>query len=209
VLRLQAGDGNIGRSIPTWSVVGVGLMDYHFWRIVVGLGVPGLALGVFFALYNKLPITLAPVPPEWTGPIAILFLVLTAAVVVFAIATHRPAVNAPNRENKPKLPKGYRRFHVLIVGPDGHASSIAQADFPQSTPWHQATNAFAVNFDFPQEPRYRLLDIEQGVWLPEPKTLAAIKKGLDTIGVVHEIAAEKCRCRSNDVARSGSAAKII
>ena len=64
----------------------------EFWRIVVSLGVPGLALGVFYMLYKgalqkwKFP----QVPKRWVAPLVTLYLVLAAVVVLVAIHRWAP-----------------------------------------------------------------------------------------------------------------------
>jgi hypothetical protein len=61
-----------------------------FWRIVAALGVPGLALGVFFMLLKGFHWRFPSVPRNWVGPIIVLFLVLTSVVVLFALNRWAP-----------------------------------------------------------------------------------------------------------------------
>ena len=64
-------------------------MESIVLRIGAALGVPGLALAVFYLLYRALNLPL--LPTEWIGPIVLVFLLLTAAMVFFALYFYRPA----------------------------------------------------------------------------------------------------------------------
>ena len=65
-------------------------MEMGFWRLAVGLGVPGLALGVFFALFRAFKWDFPQVPVVWVGPLIVIFMVLTTAVVLYALTLWRP-----------------------------------------------------------------------------------------------------------------------
>ena len=175
-------------------------MDERFWKIVVTLGVPGLALGVFFGLYNKLGFTFAPVQAEWTGPIAIVFLVLVAIVVIVALMKYRPTTPAPSDSSEPPVPSGYRRFRVLVLSAN-NPGTIDRVDLPKTLPWNQAANGFVVGFDLPQDPvLYRLLDVEAGTWLDAPRTIGELKTKSPLIALVHKDAAAKYGTSASDVA---------
>lgn len=60
------------------------------WKVGAGLGIPGLALVVFYMLFKKLDWKLGPVPSKWTGLLLALFMVLVTAVALFAIDRFAP-----------------------------------------------------------------------------------------------------------------------
>lgn len=159
-------------------------MDDRLWKTAAALGIPGLALAVFFSLYNKFGFTFAPVPSEWTGPIAVLFLVLTAAVVIIAIIRYRSGTPPRNQIYEPALPKGYRRLRVLVLTPT-RTGKIERADLPETVPWNQAANGFVVGFQLPQDPSlYRVLDVERGKWLEAPNTVGGLNPRSHVIALV-------------------------
>lgn len=65
-------------------------MDPKFWKAAVGLGVPGLALAVFYQLYQKLDWPLAKIPPDKMFLLVLVFMVIVAVVVLFALFLYRP-----------------------------------------------------------------------------------------------------------------------
>lgn len=161
-------------------------MPDRLWKIAATLGVPGLALAIFFSLYNKFGFTFAPVPQEWTGPIAALFLVLTAIVVAIAIVRHRSGTSPGEKTSEPAVPRGYRRLRVLVLARN-MTRTIARADLPKTVPWNQAANGFVVGFELPQDPSlYRLLDVERGKWLEAPHTIGGLSRKSRVIALVHK-----------------------
>jgi hypothetical protein len=58
-------------------------MESMFWRVVTSLGVPGLALGMFYKVIVNLQTLSA--PPEWVGPLLLLTLCLTSAITFYAL----------------------------------------------------------------------------------------------------------------------------
>src|SRR5215203_2744924 len=83
-----------------------------FWRIVVSLGVPGLALGVFYMLYGALrkQWSLSKLPTKWVFPAICLYMALAAWVVLYALKLWAPVRSAP-----------VSLYHVRIIalGPEG------------------------------------------------------------------------------------------
>ncbi|MFL6237106.1 MAG: hypothetical protein ACJ76N_28510 [Thermoanaerobaculia bacterium] len=71
-------------------------MELNILKVVVSLGVPGLALGVFFLLFRSFRWRLSPVPKEWAGPVIVLFMVLTSTVIFYALTLWAP--NHPSSE---------------------------------------------------------------------------------------------------------------
>lgn len=65
-------------------------MPASVWEIFITLGVPGLALGVFYALFKGLKWDFPKVPKAWVGPIVVLFMVLIAAVTSYALTLFKP-----------------------------------------------------------------------------------------------------------------------
>lgn len=61
-----------------------------FWRIVTSLGVPGLALGVFYMIIVNLGLSSA--PPQWVGPLMLVALCLSAGIT-FSSLHPRNATN--------------------------------------------------------------------------------------------------------------------
>ena len=71
----------------------------EFIELVIGLGVPGLALGLFYLLFKKLNIT---VPPSYQGPVAILFLVIVGGITFYAL--HNFSAISPDNEDSIEQP---------------------------------------------------------------------------------------------------------
>jgi len=72
-------------------------MDARVWRVFASLGIPGVALGVFYALYRGLGFTFSPVPASWTGPIVVLFLLVVGGITFFALERYAPDRKPPQR----------------------------------------------------------------------------------------------------------------
>ncbi len=60
-------------------------MEPDIWRIFVSLGVPGLALGVLYMLFRQFKWQFPIVPHAWVGPIIVLFIAVTGALVYSAL----------------------------------------------------------------------------------------------------------------------------
>jgi hypothetical protein len=61
------------------------------WKIFASLGVPGLALGVFYMLFRTFKFPMPAVPKNWVGPIVVLFMLLIAGITLFALQKFAPA----------------------------------------------------------------------------------------------------------------------
>jgi hypothetical protein len=84
-------------------------MESSVLRVLVSLGVPGVALGIFYLLFRKFNWR---VPEAWVGPAVVLFMVLTSSIVFYALTLWGPPHHEPVLESKPGgKPK------VEIVGP--------------------------------------------------------------------------------------------
>ncbi|WP_318432421.1 hypothetical protein [Photobacterium leiognathi] len=65
-------------------------MDIKFIKPLVTLGVPGVALGIFYLLLKSLNFEFSSVSPTWTAVIVILFLLIVGGVVLFALHRWSP-----------------------------------------------------------------------------------------------------------------------
>jgi hypothetical protein len=65
------------------------------WKIFASLGVPGLALGVFYMLFRTFKFPMPAVPKNWAGPIVVLFLLLVAGLTLFALQKFAPGPSEP------------------------------------------------------------------------------------------------------------------
>ena len=65
-------------------------MEAKFWKIAASLGIPGLALAVFYKLYNKFNWPLASIPPDKMFILVIIFMIIIAIIVVIALVIYRP-----------------------------------------------------------------------------------------------------------------------
>ena len=69
----------------------IDLSEIKLWKVFASLGIPGLALGVFFMLFRKFNFPFPEVPAIWMGPIVVLFMVLTAGIVFYALKRWAPS----------------------------------------------------------------------------------------------------------------------
>jgi tetratricopeptide (TPR) repeat protein len=74
---------------------GFAMPEINTWQVFVSLGVPGLALGVFYMLYKKFNWRFPMVPASWVGPIVVLFLLLVFAIVLTSLVLWRPNRTEP------------------------------------------------------------------------------------------------------------------
>jgi hypothetical protein len=72
-------------------------METKLIRVLVVLGVPGVALGIFYLLLKRFYFQFSQISAEWSAVIAILFLILVAAVTAYALHRWSPdRAIAPN-----------------------------------------------------------------------------------------------------------------
>ena len=74
-------------------------MESRVLRTVATLGVPGVALGVFYLLLRGFGFDFAQIDRVWAAAIAIIFLVLAAGITAFALHLWRP--NRSDFDSKP------------------------------------------------------------------------------------------------------------
>ena len=66
------------------------LPEIKLWKVFVSLGVPGLALGVFYMLMNRFGWETERISAAWSAALAVLFMLLSASVVLYALTLWRP-----------------------------------------------------------------------------------------------------------------------
>ncbi len=65
------------------------------WKIFASLGVPGLALGVFYMLFRTFKFSIPAVPKNYAGSIVVLFMLLIAGITFFALQKFAPGPSEP------------------------------------------------------------------------------------------------------------------
>lgn len=91
-------------------------MESRFWKAAAGLGVPGLALAVFYRLYQQLDWPLAQIPPDRMFILVLAFMLIVATVVVVALVVYRPRApqqNAAQDGIAVSVPKNWR-FKAIV-----------------------------------------------------------------------------------------------
>lgn len=68
-----------------------------FWKIITILGVPGLALGVFYMLFKLFNFKVSKISVAWSGPLALVFLIIVGGITAYALKLY-----APTKENTSK-----------------------------------------------------------------------------------------------------------
>ena len=76
-------------------------MENNLLKIFVSLGVPGLALGVFYMLFKSFKWDFPQVPSVWVGPIIIFFMLLTSSIVFYVLTLWAPKKNHDNKIDPP------------------------------------------------------------------------------------------------------------
>lgn len=94
-------------------------MEAKIWKTVAGLGIPGVALFVFYKLYDKFEWDFAGVSPDQMFYLAVIAMVIIAAVVIYALFIHRP------RGGEPIVHK-YDRLREGLPTPEQNVSLIQQ-----------------------------------------------------------------------------------
>jgi hypothetical protein len=75
-------------------------MERSVIKVLVGLGVPGVALGIFYLLLKSLSFEFSSIDPTWSAIIVILFLVVVAGVTLFALHRWSPEKKHINKVKK-------------------------------------------------------------------------------------------------------------
>ena len=77
--------------------------DIELWEIFAGLGIPGIALGVFYMLFRSFKWNFPKVPRAYVGPIIILFMLLTSSVVIYSLSLFSPKGSGGSPKSIPDL----------------------------------------------------------------------------------------------------------
>ncbi|MFJ2529897.1 hypothetical protein [Pseudomonas helmanticensis] len=80
-------------------------MESKFIKVLVGLGVPGVALGIFYLLLRSFNFEFSSINPTWSAIIVVLFLSIVGGVTVFAL--HRWS---PEKKEIPEVKSQEARF---------------------------------------------------------------------------------------------------
>ena len=67
------------------------MSEIQLWKVFASLGIPGLALGVFYMLSRQFKWKFSLIPKIWRGPIVVLFLLLLSGVTFYALTLGAPA----------------------------------------------------------------------------------------------------------------------
>jgi hypothetical protein len=67
--------------------------EIDLWKVFVSLGIPGLALGIFYMLFRQFRFNFPEIPRSWIGPIVVLFMLLSTAVVFYSLSLWGPYSN--------------------------------------------------------------------------------------------------------------------
>ena len=96
-------------------------MDSRTLKAVAGLGIPGIALLVFFNLYQKFDWPLKNLPPTEVFWLALFFMAVVASVVVFSLFLYHP-----NRSRYDSALQVYERLRVGASRPTQNVSLIEE-----------------------------------------------------------------------------------
>lgn len=64
--------------------------EIELWKVFASLGIPGLALGVFYMLSRQFKWKFPQVPRIWVGPIIILFIISVSGITLYALTLWAP-----------------------------------------------------------------------------------------------------------------------
>jgi hypothetical protein len=95
-------------------------MEAKFWKIAASLGVPGLALAVFYKLYGKFDWPLATIDPDRMFILLVIFMVIIAVIVVIALVIYRPKSTGEQIVHK------YDRLKEGLSSPEQNVSLIQE-----------------------------------------------------------------------------------
>ena len=94
-------------------------MDEKYWKALAKLGIPGVALGVFYKLYDKFDWPLKTLPADLVFILALVSLFLIAAVVIVALMDRsKPEVKISSNAVSINIPKNcsFRAAANAIAG---------------------------------------------------------------------------------------------
>lgn len=74
-------------------------MEAKILKVLVALGIPGVALGIFYLLFNKFEFKFSEVGATWTAAIVVLFIVAITGVTFFSLYKWSPSkVRTPGND---------------------------------------------------------------------------------------------------------------
>ena len=88
--------------------------DIDIWKVFASFGIPGLALGVYYMLFRQFKWDFPRVPRSWVGPIIVLFMLLTAAIVYRALMLPSTPAKHTN-QNKPRIDRELASSVILAI----------------------------------------------------------------------------------------------
>ncbi|PSU87386.1 hypothetical protein C0W42_16645 [Photobacterium kishitanii] len=94
-------------------------MDIKFIKPLVTLGVPGVALGIFYLLLKSLNFEFSSVSSTWTAVIVILFLLIVGGVVLFALHRWSPnqfkdSAKEPSKKETKETEEHEKEFEFVV-----------------------------------------------------------------------------------------------
>lgn len=66
------------------------MSNVELWKVFASLGVPGVALGVFFMLFRKFQFESLRIPRKQVFPTVVLFMLLTSSLIFYALTLWAP-----------------------------------------------------------------------------------------------------------------------
>lgn len=90
-------------------------MEGKVIKSLIVLGIPGVSLGIFFLLLDRLNFTFSEVPPLLSGAIAIVFILVVGGVTVFALHRWSPKTNSEPPAKEKKEPFTFSQGEVTVT----------------------------------------------------------------------------------------------
>ena len=90
-------------------------MESRILKVLTVLGVPGVAIGVFYLLLRIFSFEFSAIDPTWSALIAIVFLLVVGGVTAFALHRWSPTTSGDKRA-LPKIDRKSQEPFVFVVG---------------------------------------------------------------------------------------------
>ena len=92
-------------------------METKIIRVLVTLGIPGVALGIFYLLLRTFSFQFAQVNATWTAAIVIIFLLIVGGITLFALHRWAPArpLQASAMRNESEMLNKQSKTILLLV----------------------------------------------------------------------------------------------
>lgn len=78
-------------------------MESKIIKTLAVLGIPGVALGIFYLLFKKFEFSFSVVNPAWTAAIVVLFIMATTAITFFALHRWSPSKEAKQQKSEQEI----------------------------------------------------------------------------------------------------------